>query len=214
MVHQSTVNPWQEEFKMCFCRLEFALKLFKRGKKEKRSTCFEICDIVENWVEKRCCALFISLIIFWNIWIGKWVPELCLLIEKSCLDWFFNTRTERVQFEMTCLPVLPSVLESRFILYMNDLIFVCSYIAFVAGARKYLMGARKNWAREGDTRGRGSACPRAPWQSFPPFPITWRPLRDLSKQCWHVLYPRSKFICYKDMIIERWGTAPTINTQH
>ena len=134
--------------------------------------------------------------------------------EKSCLDWFFNTRTERVQFEMTCLPVLPSVLESRFILYMNDLIFVCSYIAFVAGARKYLMGARKNWAREGDTRRRGSACPRAPWQSFPPFPITWRPLRDLSKQCWHVLYPRSKFICYKDMIIERWGTAPTINTQH
>ena len=51
---------------------------------------------------------------------------------------------------MTCLPVLPSVLESRFILYMNDLIFVCSYIAFVAGARKYLMGARKNWAREGE----------------------------------------------------------------
>ena len=145
--------------------------------------------------------------------------------EKSCLDWFLNTRTERVQFEMTCLPVLPSVLESRFILYSNDLIFVCSYIAFVAGARKYLMGARKNWAREGAMRRRGRACPRAPWQSFPPFPITWRPLRDLSKQCWQKrlvkayqsvvhLYPRSKFICYKNMIIERWGATPTINTQH
>ena len=49
--------------------------------------------------------------------------------------------------------------------------------------RLVVVGARKKLAREKETReGRGSVCTEGPRKSFPaPSPITWQPLRDLSK---------------------------------
>ena len=45
-----------------------------------------------------------------------------------------------------------------------------------------VVGTRKNGARERDTRGKRDACTEGPRKSFPaPSPITWQPLRDLSK---------------------------------
>ena len=49
--------------------------------------------------------------------------------------------------------------------------------------RLEVVGTRKKLAREKETRERrGSACTEGPRKSFPaPSPITWQPLRDLSK---------------------------------